>query len=68
MVWFPHHTIDSYVGIKPVVEYYERFRPQTFKHFVRFSRVKAMLPCCLDGTWRKHKNVVKEMKRLNDER
>jgi hypothetical protein len=58
-------TIDTFVGIEQIVNYYDKFPPQTVKHRVRFVRVKKLLPYALNGTWKSYLPQIRNMIKLN---
>lgn len=58
-------TIDTFVGIDLIVNYYKAYPPKTIKHRVRFLRVQKLLPYALKGTWNNHLTQIRQMIKLN---
>jgi hypothetical protein len=58
-------TIDTFAGIEEIVQYFDTFPPKTIKLRVRFFRVKAILPYALNGTWKSHISIIKNIIDLN---
>jgi hypothetical protein len=58
-------TLDTFLGVALIVDYYKKFPPKTVKHRIRFLRVHKLLPYALDGTWKQHIHIIKNIIKLN---